>query len=205
MLNSEKIKEWVSSVTDSMSEQLWYQELKGKWEELDAQSRTYLKFSGVGLGILTVLFVFISSIWNVYRLKNELSEKRALLGMLQSANDELRRLKDLTPSSRNPEKDSLSWQAYFESVAGGSGIDKASVSLLPEKAGPSGEQSKETLMDVSLNHINIKQILRFMLALESGQRPVKVRNLLIDTKNDPTGYLDATLAVSGFTLMEPKE
>ena len=52
--------------------------------------------------------------------------------------------------------------------------------------------------------MNIKQVVRYAASLESGSRPIKLRNLLIDTKTDPSGYLDATLALSAFTLVEQK-
>jgi len=89
-------------------------------------------------------------------------------------------------------------------MAGNSGIDKSGITASPEKAGESSEQTKETLVDLNLKHVSIKQVVNFAVALESGARPVKLRNLQIDTKADPTGYMDATLSVSGFTPVVQK-
>jgi hypothetical protein len=94
----------------------------------------------------------------------------------------------------------MPWHAYFESLAPNAGLDKSSLSVNSEKVGASNDQSKETLFDLNLKHVSIKQIVRFALALESGQKPIKLRNLSIDTKDDPAGYMDATLAISVFTL-----
>ncbi len=204
MESNSKFRELLDQFTDKLNEQQWFQELKSKWEELDPQSRTYLQFAGVGAGILSVFFIILSSIWSVHSLKKELSEKRALLSYIQAANDELFRLKETGSNVAGKDREGGSWTNHFESLGATAGIDRSTVSVSSEKPGPSSEQTKEVLYEISLKHVNIKQIVRYAFALENGQRPVKLRNLSIETKNDPTGYLDASLSVSGFTLVEPK-
>lgn len=199
-MESNKIQEWKDNFIEKLNEQIWFQELKGKWEELDPQSKTNLKFGGFGLGVLVTLIFTFTFIWNVHSLKKELSEKRALLSTIQNANDEVRRLRENIPNvgleDRGP------WTNYFETLAGTAGFDKSSINISQEKPGASTDQTKESLFDISLKHLNIKQIVRYTFALESGQRPIKLRNLQIDTKNDPNGYLDATLAVSAFSMVK---
>jgi hypothetical protein len=205
MESSSKFREWMSSISDSLNEQVWFQELKTKWEELDPQSRVYLQFAAAGVAILLLLFFILSSIWRVYSLKSELSERRTLLHMLQSANDEVRKTRDTLPAGALQEAEGEgAWTPYFEGLAGASGLDRSLLSVSGEKAGTSTDQTKETLFDLSLKHVNIKQVVRYAFALENGQRPVKLRNLSIDTKNDPSGYLDATLAVSAFVPVVQK-
>jgi type II secretory pathway component PulM len=202
MQSSAKIREWMDSAGEFLNEQVWFQELKGKWEELDPQSKIYLRFAAVGGGILLVIITILSVIWSVHSLKKELSEKRALLSMIQNANDEINRLKNSIPGGATAGSDrDEEWGAYFETVASTSGMDRGSISMGGEKAGASGDQSKEVLFEVTVKHVSIRQLIRYVLALESGRRPVKLRNLSIDTKGDPSGYMDATLAVSAFTLL----
>jgi hypothetical protein len=204
MASESRVPEWMSSFSDKISEQVWFQQLKQKWEELDPQSRRYLVFAGIGGFLLAIIFVIFSSIWSVYSLKKELSEKRALLNMIQTANDEIRRLKESVPNAGNQVAEGGPWAPYFESLAVNANVDKASLTVSAEKAGNSSEQTKEALIDLSLKHVNIKQLTRYALAVENGPRPVKLRNLVIDTKEDPTGYLDATLAVSAFNVVVNK-
>jgi len=203
MLNSAKIKEWMDSAADSISEQQWFQELRGKWEELDPQSRNYVKLAAFGASVLSVFFVILSALWSVHSLNNELSEKRALLDMIQSANDELRMLKSSIPGGAGAERES-SWASYFESSASTSGLDRSSLNISTEKPGNSTDQTKEAMYDISIKHISIKQLVRYVVALENGQRPVKFRNMQIETKGDSQGYLDVNLALSAFTIVEPK-
>ena len=74
-----------------------------------------------------------------------------------------------------------------------------------EKPGASGEVAKESLFDLSLKKVSIRQVVKLAYFLESGSQPVKLRNLSIDTNADASGYLDATLSVSTFTLNEGKK
>ena len=209
MENESKFKQWFQSAVDFINEQAWFQEAKTKWEELDPKSKMYLRFAGFGISVLAVLSILASVMWSVHSLKGDLLEKRALLAMVQNATDEMRRLRENTPSGASGAGASNTdaaggWNGYFETIAGSAGVDKAALGISVDKAGASSDQSKEHLFELGLKHVNIKQITRFAFMLESGQRPVKLRNLTIDTKSDRSGYLDATLAVSAFTLVTPK-
>lgn len=207
---SSKLREWMGTAQDFLNGQEWFQELKGKWEEVDPQSRMYLKLAIVGCSLLALIVVVFSAIWSVHSMKVEVSEKKDLLNVIQAANEELHRLRDTVPSHPLPgnghnspagNADGDSWPHYFESLAQGAGFDKTSVTVGGQKAGHAGEQSKETLYEITLKHLNIKQVVHYTYSLENGKKPVKLRNLLIDTQGDLTGYLDATLAVSAFTLV----
>lgn len=200
---SSKIRELMTSIMDGLNEQVWFQEIKTKFEELDPQSKTYLRFGLVGTSLLSIVIFTFSAVWRVHTLKVDLYEKKNILQMIQSANDEIRRLRDSTPAAGLASGDTP-WAAYFDTVSGPIGIDKSNLNVANEKAGATTDQTKETLFDIGLKHVNIKQVVRFALALENGQRPVKLRNLTVDTKNDPTGYVDATLAISAFVPVVAK-
>lgn len=202
MESDSRFQQWLTSVTDWLNEQEWFNQLKAKWEELDPQSRVYLKAAGVGGGFLLLLIFVFSAIWSVHSLKNELADKQELLTSIQSANEELRRLRDETAGSpAAAAAGGGNWSSYFEGVGTSAGVEKSSLVVSNEKPGANSEQAKETLYDVSLKHVSIKQIVRVAFGLENGTRPVKLRNLAIDTHADPQGYMDATLAVSAFALI----
>jgi hypothetical protein len=201
MESNSKFKEILTSITDFLNEQAWYQDGKGKWEELDPASRQYLKLGAMGSALLLCLIFVVSSVWSVHSLKNEVAEKQELLNTIQTANEELRKLRETTGNISAASAGGGNWSSYFETVATTAGIDKAALSIGGEKPGSSSETSKETLYDVAVKHVSIKQVVRFAFGLESGGRPVKLRNLSIDTKADPQGYMDATLALSGFAMV----
>src|SRR5205085_772836 len=158
------------------------------------------------VSILVGVILILSSIWSVHRLKGDLNEKQAILRMVQSASDEIKRLREaLPPGSAAGMGAGMggapdAWPVYFETVAMTSGVDKSNLSVSSEKPGaaanPSGSQSKELLYDLTLQHVSIKQVVRYAFSLENGSKPIKLRHLSIDTKGDPEGYMDATLSIS---------
>jgi hypothetical protein len=206
MESSSRFGQWLAKVGEKLNEQEWFQQLRAKWDELDSQSRTYIKAGAGGAAALFVVILSLSAIWSARKLRNELAEKSDLLHLVQSANDELRRLREATPGAgaggRPGEQPAAPWAPFFESTAATAGVDKAALSVSPEKAGATTDLAKESLFDLQLKRVNIKQVVRYAFYLENGARPVKVRNLTIDTKADPAGYMDATLAVSAFAMKQ---
>lgn len=204
MENESRFQQILTNISEWLNEQEWYGQLKAKWEELDPQSRIYLKAAGLGGSILLLFIFVISAVWSVHSLKNELADKQELLTSIQTANEELRRLREETagsPAAMAGAGGNGTWPSYFEGLSATAGVDKSALTVGGEKPGATSEQAKETLFDLSLKHVSIKQVVRMAFGLENGSRPVKLRNLSIDTHADPQGYMDATLAVSAFAMI----
>ena len=142
MASSGRVSQWFSSLSDRITEQEAFQQLKSKWEELDPQSKTYLRFLIGGVVGVSVIFFSLNFIWSVHSLKSEVSEKTELLSILQNANDELKRLKDLTSSLSSESKATGPWAPYFETLASSAGIEKTALNSSPEKAGAPHDMSK---------------------------------------------------------------
>lgn len=186
---------------DKLQEQVWFQQLRAKWDELDAQSRTNLRGAGAFGGALLVVWAFAGTAWKVHSLKNDIAEKDELIRMIQNATDELAELKDQIPAAgASSAGTSQPLKDYLTTVAAGSGVPAASVGLENEKSGSERDGTRETLAQVTIKKINLRQLVRFLFQLENGSRPAKLRNLSIETHTDQSGYLDATLQVSTFTL-----
>jgi hypothetical protein len=139
----------------------------------------------------------------VHKLKVDSSEKSELLTLLVNANEEMRRLHDNAPDASAT--DSGKWDVYFGGVAAGAGLDRAGLVVSAEKPGNNSDISKESLMDIGLKKVTLRQVIKFAFGLESGGRPVKIRNLVIDTHADPEGYIDANLSVSAFSVVADKD
>jgi hypothetical protein len=205
MVNRAKLSEWFTTGSEWLNEQQWYQQIWGKWDELDPQSKTYVKFALAILAGISVLFMMVSSVWKVHSLKAELEEKINLVSFIQSSNDEIRSLKETTPGippSSGKDDAADPWLSYFETVATAAGIEAGSLKIQSEKSGQTTDYSKESLIELDVKHINIRQLVHVVTGLESGRRPVKLRNLQVKAQDDLTGYLDATLALSSFSLIQ---
>jgi hypothetical protein len=186
-------KEWLAT-------QQWWQELEGKWNELEPQQQLYSKVGSFLAISLTVLISLFNFFWTVRSLRNQISEKSELLTYIQNSNDELRHLRDT--NSGVSAGDNSPWDAYVKARASDAGIDAAGVVVSPERPGAKSDIADESVLDVSVKHVSIKNVVRYAFGLETGQRPIKLKDLKIDTKADPAGYMDATLTISGFNLKE---
>ncbi len=200
MENNSRLKLWLQRLSEKINEQTWFQQLKLKWDELDPQSKIYVKSGGITVTLLFIMVFTLNSMWNVHKLKQEIKEKSDLITLIESSHDEIKRLQDLSNISNSDTQNSVPWTSYLETTATTAGIEKASLTIDAEKPGPTTDLSKESLFDINLKHVNIKQVVRYIFQLESGNRPVKIRNLKIDTHSDPTGYMDSTLSISAFSL-----
>lgn len=203
MVNKLPFKQWVTQISDKISEQPWFQQLKVKWDELDSHSKTTVQTGGLIAAILAVLLYSFSSLWGVHKLKREYGDKMELLTLIQDSNEELKRLQEKLSDNdqgENSAEDAQPWNAYLESLATSAGIDKGSLSIRMDRPEVGKNAIKEALIEVEIKHINLKQVVRYALQLENGKRPIKLRNLKIDTKNDPTGFMDSTFYLSAFTL-----
>ncbi|MBL7715334.1 MAG: type II secretion system protein M [Bdellovibrionales bacterium] len=195
---------WLGQVGEKLNEQVWFQQLKAKWDELDPQSKQAIQYGGMGLMGLGAFYLVISTAWQVRELRNDLTEKTELLGLLQSSVDEMKRLKDITAAA-GQDAGSGSWSEHVDSVARSAGMDKTNVTVAPEKpvvaaAGTTSDGSKESLIEVSFKKIDIRKLTRFAFNLENGNRPAKIRALTVNTGGTPDGYIDASVTFSGFTL-----
>lgn len=197
----EKLKTQLLELWEKIQQQPAYQQLKSSWEELDPLLRFRIQLGAGALSALALIVFTISSLWSVRSIRHDLKERDALTQQLQSAAEELSRLRSERPGgSGNMDQDDGAWPVYFQALAARAEVDKAQLNVSAEKKGADALGLKEFLYDLSLKKSNLRQVIRLAFELENGARPVKVRNLLVDTKQDPEGYMDATFSISAFQI-----
>lgn len=171
---SEKLGSVATSTGDWLNEQVWFQQARGKWDELDPRNRLYIQIGIAAAVIGTIIMLLFAAYLNVRTLRGEVAEKRELLSLLQTSSDELRQLRD---SRSGADAATGPWNAYFESLAQGAGVDPATMTIAPEKAGTQTDLAKESLLDISLKKVSVRQVVKLAHAIEGGVRPVKVRQI----------------------------
>ncbi|MEK7690903.1 MAG: hypothetical protein AAB425_07770 [Bdellovibrionota bacterium] len=199
-----RVEQLITQFKEWLVEQEWFIQLREKWQELSPEQQQYAKMGGLGSGSAVLLGIVISSISSTHALKSELESKMELNQLILTAAQEMKRLKDsgsATGAGRSPDKGP--WPDYLKSRGDAAGVAREAIEVSSEKSGGKTELVKESLFDVNLKKIGIKQIIRMAFQLENGPRPVKLRNLTIDTKLDPEGYMDARMAISAFVLQQP--
>jgi hypothetical protein len=192
-----------SRLLSRLEEQSVYIAAKAKWDELDAQSQLYLKGAGAVLSAGGLIFLALTLAVQTYSLRSEILAKQKLLSLLQTGTEELKTLQETLPPNRaSLETASGTTQMFIDSVAQAAGVDRAALNVSNETTVPEGKGEtsafKETTIDLTLKRIGIRQLVRLMYGLENSSRVAKVRNLQIDTKLDPEGYLDAVITASVF-------
>ncbi len=209
--------------SDKIQDQVWYQQGKAKWDERDARAKMAIKYASlIGGGALLIGLVG-SSVYSVADQKHEIDEKLGLVQKIQSAQDELRRLREVTAQFNGA--GDQPWGQFITAKAMPAGIDPSTLTIVSEiviaanaaattkdvrgkskdpkdAAPPSSAGPEETVVEAGIKKINVRQLAKFLHEIENGGATVKVRKLQIDTHPDESGYLDATVVVSAFRLKQ---
>ncbi|MCC7442638.1 MAG: hypothetical protein IT285_13460 [Bdellovibrionales bacterium] len=202
MENESRIRVAWKQLMDKLGEQQWFRELKAKWDELDPQSRRNARVGGLAAVALTVGGIILSSMYTVAAKRSDFNDKSEILGMIRNASEEMRSLKG---GSRPASADGMpNWPAYFRGKATNAGLDASTITVSTEKKGNSGNSTIESMFDVSLKRVNVRQLAKYAFYLQNGEQPVKLKHLKIDTDGDE-GHLNASLDVSAFSLKKKED
>lgn len=200
MSKLDDIKSKLRDLRDSVANSEAFQELAEKWDELDSRVKFKIQLGAMGGVVFLVLFSVFASISNVNGLKRSLEEKDALIGYLQNSADEIKQLRSQSTNNLTANAASSPLNSIAETVLPMANIDASRAVISPEREGSEDKNTKEVLVDVKFTQVNIRQIVKFMYNIaETGKaKSVYIRDLNIDTKEDPAGYIDAALTVAGF-------
>ena len=96
MDNESAFKRLWDKFSDKIQDQVWYQQIKSKWEELDPQSRYALKVGSFVVIVTCSVGAVFSMAMSTMENHAELQEKRFLIQKIQASQEELRKLKETT-------------------------------------------------------------------------------------------------------------
>lgn len=200
-----KISQNIERFSQWLSEQVWFQQIKDHWNDLDPEHRRIAQWAGTALGILTFVIWIGSIYFGVSSLKSELEDKNDLLSLLQHAQEEVQAIEKMTgvsPSDGESSGIARDWNSHFQSAASQAQIDSSKITVTPGASSDTHPLVKEQLYDVALNRISIRQVTRFVYFVENG--PVKIRNFKMDTDGGE-GHVNLNLALSAFSLKTKEE
>lgn len=188
-----------TKISDSIASQVWFQELKSKWEQLDSSQQTKVKFGSAGAAILAVFGIILSFGLNSLSLKNELKNKRDLLTLLAQANDEIKSTVNDSDST-STQSQTVQWKKHIETLTSQLLINPSQIEWKEEKRIASQNPTQlETWLEFKLSEIELRQLVKLCITLETNQPPLKVRSLIIDSSRNK-GKVLASFAVSGFEV-----
>ena len=202
MIGGEQIELWREQLLGALGEQPWFQSLKEKWEGLDAQSKLSVQVMVLLIVTVLVILITLNFVWSVRSLKKDLAEKREILTLLQRSNEEIARFSHTSPTRSKTGNDT--WENTLQQPLTNIGAQGASLEVSPERPGGTTPLAQESYFDLRIKHINLRDLARYVVALERASRPIKVRGLEIRALADESGFLDADLQISGFKLSEKR-
>lgn len=174
------------------------QQIKARYEELDPQTKLYVNLGGVAGMMLLILITVFSGIAKVNSLKSDMNDREELIGWLQRSGDTLKQLKAQQEAMRGNKDMNSPLNTFVQSVGNGAGVNPDKIEVAAERSGRDTKDAKEFLADVKMNQVNLRQVTRLLFNLtdQGAPRNLVVRDLSIDTKNDPTGWLDVSFTVA---------
>ena len=195
-----EVKAKLTGLWDQIAESEAAQQLKSKYDELDAQTKLYVNLGGAGVFLLIILITVFSGISKVNTVKRDMDEREALIGYLQRSADNLKQLKAQQEAMRGDKDINSPLNTFIENIGGNSGLNTEKIEIAAERPGKEMKEAKEILADVKMNQVNIRQVTRFLFNLtdQGSPRNLYIRDLTVDTKSDPTGYMDGQFTVATY-------
>jgi len=186
-----------------LTQQQWFVELKGKWEELDSKNRTYLQYGGVALSVLIIFIFLVNLSVGVSSMKDEFIYKQKLADFIIDSNSEIKNLKISSRPRAADNGRKANWTNYIKQSFQTYGIGPELVNVNEKQLPISRNKVKETLINVSVDQINLKQIVKVAFDLENGTNPMMLRGLHVKTRDDK-GFLKVAYTFSGFDIKKDK-
>ena len=189
-----KLAKFWESIRDSET----YQQLKLKYDELDSQTKLYVNLGTLGGVIFAVFLSLVISMAKLNGLKSEINDREELIGYLQRSSDQIKQAQAAQRNSNNTGDTTSPFGTLVNNALQTLNIDPAKAEVGSEHPGTQTKTAAETLLDVKLTQVNLRQIqaLLFTLGEEGAPRSVSFKDLTVDTKGDPSGWMDANFVVS---------
>jgi hypothetical protein len=196
------LKSSLQKIGEQIRESESYQQIKAKYDELDAQTKLYVNLAVVAGCALVVFSTVLAGMAKVSSLKSDVNDREELIGSLERSADTIRQLKAQQSSSRGSADANSPLASFVENVGINSNLDRGKMDIGAERDAPNDPANKdaiESLVDVKISQINVRQLTRFLFNLvdQGAVRSLNIKDLSVDTK-DASGYIDASVTVAAY-------
>jgi len=189
------MKEKFQQYLQQLKEQEWYQQIQNSYQQLSPEQQNYVKWGSISsIAIIGIYFTW-SIVQSSNSIKSEYFEKQELVQQLNQSSDEIRRLKG--QNSGVSQNATANWKTSMQSFAATQGLPPDSVDVTKETPGISQNVIQETLLEVQLKGLGIRQLVPILFQMEHAQPPMKLKGINIES-NASDGMLNAKLNLSGY-------
>lgn len=184
----------LSNMMDRVQEQEWFQQLSNSYQQLSPEQQNAVKFGSIGGIFLLLVFLIYSASSSANSVKTEYFEKQELLTLVNQAGDELRRLKGQNSGFSGAAQQS--WKAVLQTIASGQGLQPEALQVTKESAGTSQTMIQETLIEATLQGVQIRPLVQILYQIEHNSPPMKLKGMQVEPGAE--GLLNAKLLLSGY-------
>jgi type II secretory pathway component PulM len=202
----------VTQLGEKIADSRFFKPIQTSLDEMEPKTRQQLSLLAYVLFFFGSLY-FLYTQWDQsHTLSLDIQSKQELTSSIQQSAQELKSLKE--QSGEAAFGSPIVLKSFLTDISENTGISTESMDAKNEKPAPAAastnkDQDKnktkpiETFADLILTKVNVKQLQKFLYEVENKGHPIKIRNLKIETEADQSGYLNATVAISYFTLPSP--
>jgi len=174
-------------------------------EKRTPRERQMLAFMTVAIGLFLAYWIAVGLILNPIRDTKLAIETRQLgLRRMLTLQADYRRIQSqvaaLEQRIRAGQQGNV--LSSLETMASESQI-KDKITSMDPRSTPPNELYRETVIEVRLANVNLKQLVDYLYRIQSSPVLLKVKRMRLKTRSDDRGYLDVTFRVSSFEPLPP--
>jgi hypothetical protein len=199
---------FLENLKKQFQENVWDNEqvlqLRQRFSELDAQTQSYSLIGAFAFFLFLLLGSLLYLGITNASLQSQIVDMDTSIHHLQASADKMEDLRakirsqSSDPSLRDLDR-SAPLNTFTEKAAQKAFIGKDSFEISNEKQSSAVKGMIQNSLDVKLSRISLRQLVRMLYFIEQTQSGIDVQKLNIDSKDDPSGYLWASLSLQKTT------
>lgn len=176
------------------------------WEKLDTRQRLFVSV-GAGLVVLLLLFEFA---WSPYhesaaKAQRSIVANRARLAEMIQLDDLFARQEVKLSEIRKTlagRRANFTLFSYLDQKAVAAGV-KGRIRQMQSVAGARTSSLEETIVDVKLDKLTMKQLAEFLFYVEAPGEMVRIKRLQVTRMKESPEYLSVSLLVASYQPASP--
>jgi 3-polyprenyl-4-hydroxybenzoate decarboxylase len=181
--------------------------IKAYWTKLDTKQRYLVAFCAAVVLVALVLSFAVFPMWDARAKmkKNILNNSKKLEEMVKTDSDfaiqdaKISRIKNAIASRRAD----FTLFAHLEKKAVAANV-KGSIKQMNSVQGVKSPSLEETLIDLKLEKITIKQLTDFLYEVESPSEMIKIKRITVNKMKESPEYISAQLLIASYTPASPR-
>jgi general secretion pathway protein M len=175
--------------------------IKTYWDSLDSRQR-YIAGFGMAFVIVVLVWVFVvSPLWEAKaKMKKSISSNSRKLAEMVIMDEafadqeaQIARIKTVLASRHD-----FTLFSYLEKKALAARV-KGSIRQMNSMQGTKSASFEESLIDMKLDRLTIRQLMEFLYQVESPDEMVKIKRITIDKMKESPEYISVQVLVASYT------